>query len=69
MSDKKEKSYLDYDFSTFREQMAEATAALRQMNEAATAMRWQYNMENDAEWQDFQRQLNIAEGWLSSWCD
>ena len=64
-----EKSYLDYDFSTFREQMAEATATLKKMNEAATAMRWQYNMENDAEWQDFQRQLNIAEGWLSSWCD
>lgn len=68
MSDNK-KSYLDYDFSTFREQMAEATATLKKMNEAAIAMRWQYNMENDAEWENFKSQISTAEGWLSSWCD
>ena len=68
MSDNK-KSYLDYDFSEFLTQMAEATKILKQMNEAATAMRWRYNMENDPVWEKFQSEMNIAEGWLSSWCD
>jgi len=63
-----EKSYLDYDFSTFREQMAEATATLKKMNNAATAMRWQYDVENDEAWEKFKSELNTAEGWLSSWC-
>lgn len=67
MSDEKEKSYLDYDFEKFRKQMNDATALLKQMNEAATYMRWQY--ETDEAWKDFEREMSIAEGWLSSWCD
>lgn len=69
MSDEKKKSYLDYDFAEFLTQMSEATKILKQMNEAATAMRWQYNMEDDAAWAEFKRELNITDGWLSSWCD
>ncbi len=67
MSDEKEKSFICYDFETFRAQMAEATKLLNKMNEAATAMRWQY--ETDKEWDDFARELSIADGWLSSWCE
>lgn len=64
-----EKDYLSYEWDEFREQMAQATATLRKMNEAANAMRWQYNMENDEAWAEFKRELNDAKGWLSSWCD
>lgn len=64
--DKKEKSYLDYDFHTFREQMAEATALLKKMNEAANYMRWQYEM--DEAFKEFEREVADASGWLSSWC-
>lgn len=66
MSDKKEKSYMDYDFAEFLTQMAEATALLKKMNEAATYMRWQYEM-NDV-MKEFEREVDTAGGWLSSWC-
>lgn len=66
MSDEKEKSYLDYDFEEFRRQMAEATALLKKMNEAATYMRWQYEM--DDAFKEFEREVDVAGGWLSSWC-
>jgi hypothetical protein len=66
MSDKKEKSYLDYDFAEFLTQMAEATALLKKMNEAATYMRWQYEMNEVMK--EFEREVDTAHGWLSSWC-
>lgn len=66
MSDEKEKSYLDYDFATFKEQMEEATALLKKMNEAANFMRWQYEM--DETMKEFEREVADASGWLSSWC-
>lgn len=66
MSDKKEKSYLDYDFKTFKAQMSEATKLLKEMNEAATYMRWQYEM--DEVMKEFEREVDTANGWLSSWC-
>ena len=58
----------EYDWVTFRAQMAEATATLKKMNNAATAMRWQYDVENDEAWEKFKSELNTAEGWLSIWC-
>jgi hypothetical protein len=64
--DKKEKSYLDYDFAEFLTQMAEATALLKKMNEAANYMRWQYEM-NDV-MKEFEKEVDNASGWLSSWC-
>jgi hypothetical protein len=67
MSDEKKKSYMDYDFSEFKKQMSEATALLKEMNEANTCMRWQYPM--DKIFEDFARELSIADGWLSSWCE
>lgn len=67
MSDEKAKSFLDYDYDTFRKQMSEATKLLKEMNEAAIAMRWQY--ETDKEWDQFVRELSVADGWLSSWCE
>ncbi len=66
MSDKKEKSYLDYDFKTFKAQMSEATKLLKEMNEAATYMRWQYEM--DEVMKEFEREVDTVNGWLSSWC-
>ena len=66
MSDKKEKSVLDYDFETFKQQMIEATELLKEMNEAATYMRWQYDMEKELD--AFQKEVNIADGWIHSWC-
>jgi hypothetical protein len=66
MSDKKEKSYMDYDFNEFRKQMAEATGLLKKMNEAANYMRWQYEM--DEVMKEFEREVSDASGWLSSWC-
>jgi len=66
MSEKKEKSYMDYDWETFRAQMTEATALLKQMNEAANFMRWQY--EQDEAFKEFEREVQDASGWLSSWC-
>ena len=66
VSDKKEKSYMDYDFNKFREQMAEATVLLKKMNEAANYMRWQYEM--DEVMKEFEREVSDASGWLSSWC-
>ena len=64
MSDKKD--YLYYEFETFKAQMAEATALLKKMNEAANYMRWQYEM--DETMKEFEREVNDASGWLSSWC-
>jgi hypothetical protein len=66
MSDKKEKSYMDYDFNEFRKQMAEATDLLKKMNEAANYMRWQYEM--DEVMKEFEKEVSDASGWLSSWC-
>ena len=66
MSDKKEKSVLDYDFETFKQQMIEATELLKEMNGAATYMRWQYNMEQELS--AFQKEVDIASGWINSWC-
>jgi len=63
-----EKDFLTYEWDEFRERMAEATTTLRKMNEAAIAMRWQYDMENDEAWNEFKRELSDAQGWLSSWC-
>ena len=65
MPDKK-KDYMDYDFNEFRQQMAAATFFLKEMNEAATYMRWQW--ETDEAWEEFEKEMNIAKGWLSSWC-
>ena len=64
MSDKKD--YLYYEFEEFKQQMAEATALLKKMNEAATYMRWQYEM--DEVMKEFEREVDTANGWLSSWC-
>lgn len=64
--DEKEKSYLDYDFKTFKAQMEEATFLLKKMNEAANYMRWQYEM--DEVFKEFEREVQDASGWLSSWC-
>lgn len=62
------KDWIGYEWDEFRAQMAEATATLKKMNEAANAMRWQYDVENDEVWEEFTRELNDAKGWLSSWC-
>lgn len=59
--------YISYDFEEFKKQMAEATALLKKMNEANLHMRWQYPM--DEVFEEFQSELNTAEGWLSSWCE
>lgn len=61
-----DKSYLDYDYEEFRKQMAEVTANLKKMNEAAEYMRWQYEM--DEAFKEFEREVQAASGWLSSWC-
>lgn len=66
MSEEKEQSYLDYDFEDFRERMIDATKLLKKMNAAANAMRWQYEM--GAAMEEFTKELNEANGWLSSWC-
>jgi hypothetical protein len=66
MSEKKEKSYMDYDFAEFKEQMSQATALLKEMNEAANYMRWQYEM--DDAFKEFEKEMHDASGWLSSWC-
>ena len=66
MSDEKEKSYLDYDFETFKRQMNEATALLKKMSEAVNYMRWQYEMDED--FKEFEKEIQDASGWLSSWC-
>ncbi len=64
MSDKKD--YLYYEFETFKAQMAEATELLKKMNEAAEYMRWQYEM--DEVMKEFEKEVDRANGWLSSWC-
>lgn len=64
MSDKKD--YLYYEFETFKAQMAEATELLKKMNEAAEYMRWQYEM--DEVMKEFEKEIDRANGWLSSWC-
>ena len=64
MSDKKD--YLYYEFEEFKKQMEEATALLTKMNEAANYMRWQYEM--DETMKAFEREVQDASGWLSSWC-
>ncbi len=64
MSDKKD--YLYYEFEEFKQQMAEATALLKKMNEAAEYMRWQYEM--DEVMKEFEKEVERADGWLSSWC-
>ena len=61
-----EKSYMDFNFEDFKQQMAEATSLLSKMNEAATYMRWQYEMDEVME--AFKKEVEIANGWLSSWC-
>ena len=61
-----DKSYIDYDWDEFRKQMAEVTATLKKMNEAANYMRWQYEM--DEAFKEFEREVQDASGWLSSWC-
>lgn len=66
MSEKKEKSYLDYDFNLFLRQMGRATQVLKEINEAATYMRWQY--PQDEVMKEFEKEIDIASGWLSSWC-
>jgi len=60
------KDYLYYEFEEFKKQMAEATALLKKMNEAANYMRWQYEM--DETMKEFEREVADASGWLSSWC-
>ena len=65
MSDEHPK-WLDYDFHTFKKQMEEATATLKKMNEAATYMRWQYEM--DEVFKEFEKEVQTASGWLASWC-
>lgn len=57
---------LYYEFETFKAQMAEATALLKKMNQAANYMRWQYEM--DEVMKEFEREIADASGWLSSWC-
>jgi len=64
MSD--EKDYLYYEFETFKAQMAEATELLKKMNEAAEYMRWQYEMDDVMK--EFEKEVQRADGWLSSWC-
>jgi hypothetical protein len=64
MSDKKD--YLYYEFDEFKKQMEEATALLKKMNEAAEYMRWQYEM--DEVMKEFEKEIQRADGWLSSWC-
>jgi len=58
---------LYYEFETFKAQMAEATALLKKMNQAANYMRWQYEM--DEVMKEFEREIADASGWLSSWCE
>lgn len=58
--------YEYYEWEKFREQMAEVTAKLKQMNKAAKYMRWQYEM--DEAFKEFEREVQDASGWLSSWC-
>lgn len=58
--------FLTYDFDEFKQRMEEATKLLKQMNEAATYMRWQWEM--DEAMKEFEREVAIAGGWLSSWC-
>jgi len=55
-----------YDYVEFRRQMAEVTATLRKMNQAANYMRWQYEM--DEAFEAFKKEVEDASGWLSSWC-
>lgn len=55
-----------YEFSEFKAQMAEVTALLKKMNVAANHMRWQYEM--DEAFKEFEREVQDASGWLSSWC-
>lgn len=55
-----------YEWAEFRQQMAEVTAKLKQMNKAANYMRWQYEM--DEAFKEFEREVQDASGWLSSWC-
>jgi len=57
---------LYYEFDEFKEQMAEATALLKKMNQAANYMRWQYEM--DEVMKEFEKEVADASGWLSSWC-
>lgn len=57
---------LYYDFEEFKKQMAEATKILKKMNEAAHYMRWQHEM--DEVMKEFEREVDSASGWLSSWC-
>jgi len=61
-----ELDYKYYEWAEFREQMADVTAKLKKMNEAANYMRWQYEM--DEAFKEFEREVQDASGWLSSWC-
>jgi hypothetical protein len=57
---------LYYDWEQFRKEMAEATSLLKKINMAANYMRWQYEM--DEAMQEFEKEVQCASGWLSSWC-
>jgi hypothetical protein len=58
--------FVYYEFSEFKEKMEQATALLKQMNVMANHMRWQYEM--DEVMKEFEREVQDASGWLSSWC-
>lgn len=58
---------MDYDFEHFLEQMKQTTANLKSMNEAISAMRWQFGTPK--EYEDFVKAMNDAtDGWMSSHC-
>jgi hypothetical protein len=61
-----DKEFTYYEFSDFKEKMKQATALLKQMNVMANHMRWQYEM--DEAMKEFEREVQDASGWLSSWC-
>ena len=61
-----DKEFTYYEFSEFKEKMKSATALLKQMNIMANHMRWQYEM--DEAMKEFEREVQDASGWLSSWC-
>lgn len=55
-----------YDFNVFKQQLETATELLKEMNEAATYMRWQYDLEKELE--AFKHEVDVADGWIQSWC-
>jgi hypothetical protein len=61
-----DKEFVYYEFHEFKEKMAQVTDLLKQMNVMANRMRWQYEM--DEAFKEFEREIQDASGWLSSWC-